>query len=198
MLANYLRVVNNDDNNLSYYDNTMSTNLRLARASRRLRALSWIAVCLAFAVGSMRWFFASKGWMPPAAAAWMPPAGLSVAQRIAGFAIEMIPFSAAFYTLMALNSICARYARDEVFGPRAGAAYRSLGKGLLCLAIANALYTTMIIAVFTSSWEKRQIVLSLGLSLSDLYLLIVGGAVMMLGHVMEEAYRLHQENSEFV
>jgi len=176
----------------------MPINLQLTRASRRLRILSWTAGCIALAVGSMRWFFASEGWMPPAAAAWMPAAGLSLAQRIAGFAIEMIPFFAAFYTLMALNSICARYARDEVFGPRAGTAYRSLGKGLFCLGIANALYTTMIIAVFTFSWEKREIVLSLGLSLSDLYLLIVGGAVMMLGHVMEEAHRLHQENSEFV
>jgi hypothetical protein len=136
--------------------------------------------------------------MPPTLAAQMPPAGLSVAQQIAGFAIEMIPFAAAFYTLMTLNSICARYARGEIFGPRTGTAYRSLGKGLLWLGVAHGLYATLLTAVFTFSLEKREIAFSLGLSLSDLYLLIVGGAVMMLGHVMEEAHRLHQENSEFV
>jgi len=146
----------------------------------------------------MRWSFADKSWMPPAVVAWMPSGGLSVEQQIAGFVIEMIPFAAAFYTLMALNSICARYARGEIFGPRAGTAYRSLGKGVLCLGVANALYTTLIIAVFTFSPEKPAIVLGFGLSLADLYLLIVGGAMMMLGHVMEEARRLHQENSEFV
>ncbi len=176
----------------------MSTNPPLMRASRRLRILSWIAGGIALAVGSMRWFFADKGWMPPAVVAWMPSGGLSAGQRIAGFVIEMIPFAAAFYTLMALNSICARYARGEIFGPRAGAAYRSLGKGVLCLGVANALYTTLIIAVFTFSLEKGTIVLGFGLSLADLYLLIVGGAMMMLGHVMEEARRLHQETSEFV
>jgi hypothetical protein len=68
---------------------------------------------------------------------------------------------------------------------------------VLCLGVANALYTTLIIAVFAFSLEKRAIVLSFELSLADLYLLIVGGAMMMLGHVMEEARRLHQENSEF-
>jgi hypothetical protein len=176
----------------------MPTNPRLTRASRRLRTLSWIALCLTFAACSMTWFFADKRWMPPAVAAWMPSSGLSVAQRIAGFAIEMIPFAAAFYTLMALNSICTRYARGELFGPRAGADYRSLGKGLLWLGVASTLYTTLTIALFTFSLEKRVLTIGFGLSLAELYLLIVGGAVMMLGHVMEEAHRVHQENSEFV
>jgi len=176
----------------------MPTNLQLTHASRRLRILSWTAGCIALAIGSLRWFFADKGWLPPAVVAWMPSDGLSAGQRIAGFVVEMIPFAAALYTLVALNSICARYARGEIFGPRAGTAYRSLGKGVLCLGVANALYTTMIIAVFTFSLEKRAIVLGFGLSLADLYLLIVGGAMMMLGHVMEEARRLHRENSEFV
>src|SRR5712691_8027897 len=98
----------------------MSANLQLTRASRQLQTLSWIAGGIALAVGSMRWFFASKGWMPPAVVAWMPSDGLNAGQRIAGFIIEMIPFAAAFYTLMALNSICARYARGEIFGSRAG------------------------------------------------------------------------------
>jgi hypothetical protein len=80
----------------------------------------------------------------------------------------------------------------------AGRAYRSLGKSVLWLGVANALYTTLIIAVFTFSLEKRAIMIGFGLSLSELYLLIVGGAMMMLGHVMEEARRLHQENSAFV
>src|SRR5712671_6172256 len=129
-------------------------NLGLAHASRRLRILSWIAGSIALAAGALRWVFADKVWMPPAVGAWMPAGGLSAGQRFAGFAIEMIPFAAAFYTLVALNSICARYTRGEVFGPRAGAAYRSLGKGLLCLGVAQALYTTLVIAVFNFSPEK--------------------------------------------
>lgn len=176
----------------------MSTDFPIKRASRRLRVLSWIGLSIALAAGSMRWFFASKAWMPPAVVGWMPPGGLSMAQRIAGFAIEMMPLGAALYTFMALDSICARYARGEIFGARAGSAYRSLGKGVLCLGIANAMYTTLIIAVFTLSFEKRAMVIGFGLSHADLYLLIVGGAVMMLGYVMDEAQRLHQENSEFV
>jgi hypothetical protein len=176
----------------------LAASVPLTRASRRLRVLSWIGLCIALAAGSMRWFFASKEWMPPAVVAWMPSDGLSIAQRIAGFAIEMMPLGAVLYTFMALDSICARYARGEIFGSRAGSAYRSLGKGVLCLGITNALYTTLIIAVFTFSFEKRAIVIGFGLSHADLYLLIIGGAVMMLGHVMDEAGRLHRENSEFV
>jgi len=132
----------------------MSNNLPLRRASRRLRVLSWIGLSMALAAGSLRWFFASKDWMPPAVVAWMPPGAAS--------------------------------------------AYRSLGKGVLGLGIANALYTTLIIAVFTFSFEKHSVVIGFGLSHADLYLLIIGGAVMMLGHVMDEAGRLHRENSEFV
>jgi hypothetical protein len=176
----------------------MPMSLQLTRASRRVRTLSWIAMCLAFGIGAMRWSFADKAWMSPAVVAWMPSGGLSAGQRMAGFAIEMIPFAAASYILVALNSICAHHAQGEVFGSWAGTAYRSLGRGVFCLGIANALYTTLVIAVFTLSSEKQAIVLGFGLSLSDLYLFVGGGVFMMLGHVMEEARRLHQENSEFV
>jgi hypothetical protein len=162
------------------------------------RIASWSALGVAFAAVSLRWWFASAAWMPPVVAAHFPPGGLSAGQRVAGFAVEMIPFAAAFYTVMALNAICARYHRRELFGPHIGTAYRSLGRGLLLLGVAHALYITLMTAALSLTSASGQIVVSLGLSLADLYLLIVGGAATMLGHVMEEAHRLQQENSEFV
>ncbi len=172
--------------------------MHVRTASRWFQALSWAALGVVGAAGALRWWFATAAWMPPALALHLPADGLSVGQQLAGFAVEMIPFAAALYTVLALNTICARYARGELFAARIGTAYRALGKGLLFLGLANGLYITLATAVVTYAPERPQLALAVGLSLADLYLLIVGGALMMLGHVMDEARRLQQENSEFV
>jgi hypothetical protein len=76
--------------------------------------------------------------------------------------------------------------------------YRAFGKGLLLLGAANGVYTTLVSMLFALLLDARRLSISIGLSTADLYLLIVGAAVMMLGFVMEEAHRIERDNSQIV
>ena len=119
------------------------------------------------------------------------------AVRLACFVVELIPLAAAYYALAALYRICRAYGAGEIFRRETGILYRRFGRGLLLLGGANALYTSLLSALLSFAVQGK-LTISVGLSTADLYLLIVGCAVQMLGMVMDEAYRLHDENSQIV
>lgn len=153
---------------------------------------------MAAAVG--RWFVGdyAHAWLPPTVASQILPESLTSARRLAGFCVELIPLTAALYSLFALHRICALHRQGEIFGARMGAMYRAFGRGLLLLGLANALYTALIAVVLTFRLEAGGLSIPLGLSTADVYLLVVGAAVMMLGLVVEEAYRIKTENSQII
>ena len=79
-----------------------------------------------------------------------------------------------------------------------GMYYRKFGRGLVLLSVANGLYTALLSAMFSMFSEKKELVISLGLSTADVYLLIIGILFVMLGMVMDEAYRIHVENKQII
>jgi hypothetical protein len=174
-------------------------NDRLVELSRRLQRLLWLVGAVMAGAALLRWFAADdlRAWLPPTLAAHAPSGPLGIATRITGFCVESVPLAAALYTLVALNSICAAYVDGKIFSPQMASLYRAFGRGLLLLGAANGLYTTLVTALFTLS-PGSKISIVFGLSTADLYLLLAGGAVLMLGFVMEEAYRLQSENSQIV
>jgi Protein of unknown function (DUF2975) len=174
-------------------------NDRLMKLSRRLQRLLWLVGAVMTGAALLRWFASDdlRAWLPPTLAAYAPSGPHGIAIRIAGFCVESIPLAAALYTLVALNRICAAYVEGKIFSAQMASLYRAFGRGLLLLGAANGLYVTLVTAVFTFSPGSR-ISIVFGLSTADLYLLLTGGAVLMLGFVMQEAYRLQSENSQIV
>ncbi len=172
---------------------------RLTRLGQGLRLLIWLAGTLSISVAVMRWFmFDVRAWLPPTLAAYMPSGSLGLERRFAGFCIELIPLIAAIYILVMLYRIAGTCISGELFGSNVSQSYKNLGRGLILLGVANGLYTALITVVLTYSPNAGTIKIPLGLSTADLYLMVVGVAFVMLGHVMEEAYRIHQENSMIV
>jgi hypothetical protein len=168
--------------------------------SGRLQRLLWLVGAVMIGAAVLRWFAGNdvRTWLPPTLAAYAPSGPLGIGSRVAGFCVEALPLAAALYTLVALHRICAAYVEGKIFSPDMARLYRAFGRGLLLLGAANGLYTTLVTAVLTFSADRKSISLPLGLSTADLYLLVVGGAVMMLGLVMEEAHRIQSENSQIV
>ena len=172
---------------------------KLIRLGQGLRLLIWLAGTLSTTVAVMRWFmFDVHAWLPPTLAAYLPSGSLGIEQRFAGFCTELIPLVAAIYILVMLNRIAGTCISGELFGSKESQSYKNLGRGLILLGVANGLYTALITVVLTYSPSAENLKIPLGLSTADLYLMVVGVAVVMVGHVMEEAHRIHQENSMIV
>lgn len=177
----------------------MDPSARLKIMSRRVHRFAIAVGAISGGITLLRWFvLTDPNWLPPTIAAYIRPGMLTPLHRLAGFLIELIPLTAALYNLVVLHRICIGYCRGEFFGPDSGGNYRKFGTGLLLLGIANGLYTTLTIAVFSLLDTPKRLVLAFGFSTADLYLMILGLAVIMLGTVMDEAYRIHEENTQIV
>jgi hypothetical protein len=172
---------------------------RLAKMSRVLNLLLVTIGTLVIAIALLRWFVIDNpNLLPPTIASYIKAGTLTTKHRLVGFIIELIPLSAVLFTLVSLYRICAVYLKGEVFSPVMGMYYRRFGKGLVLLSVANGLYTALLSAMFSLFSEKKELVISLGLSTADVYLLMIGVLFVMLGTVMDEAYRIHDENKQII
>lgn len=168
----------------------------LVKASRKLKLVIVALWVLTMVIAVLRWTVATtSAWLPPTLAAHVGAGPLGPGFRLACFGAELLPLAAAYYALAALYRICGAYGGGDIFKRETGILYRRFGRGLFLLGGANALYTSLIAALLSSAAGGGKISISLGMSTADLYLLIVGCAVQMLCIVMDEAYRLHDENS---
>jgi hypothetical protein len=171
----------------------------LIKTSRKVKLVIVSLWLLTPGAAVLRWTTPEvAAWMPPTLAAQVGTGSLSSAIRLACFAVELLPLAAAWYALAALFRICDAYGNGNIFKRDTGILYRRFGRGLFLLGVANALYTSLISALLSSASESGKLAISVGLSTADLYLLLVGGAVQMLGMVMDEAYRLHDENTQII
>ena len=170
----------------------------LMKTSRKLKLVIVVLWILTLVIAVLRWSVASVAtWLPPTLAAHIGAGLLSPGLRLACFVVELAPIAAAYYALSALYRICGAYGNGDIFKRGTGILYRRFGRGLFLLGGANVLYTSLISALLTSAGGGK-VAISVGLSTADLYLLIVGGAVQMLGIVMDEAHRLQDENAQII
>lgn len=168
----------------------------LMKASRKLKLVIVVLWVLTMVIAVLRWTIATTtAWLPPTLAAQVGPGPIDPGCRLACFAVELVPLAAAYYALAALYRICGAYGRGDIFKRETGTLYRRFGRGLLLLGGANAIYASLISALLSASAGGGKLAISFGLSTADLYLLIVGCAVQMLGIVMDEAYRIHDEST---
>lgn len=176
----------------------MKQQNRLSRLSRRVYRFGIGVGAVSTIIALLRWFVLDNpNLLPPTIATYVKPGSMTMMHRLSGFVIELIPLTPALYALATLYGICSDYSRGELFGRSTGKKYRTLGICLALLGAANGLYTTLIIGIF-SILDKGHLLLAFGLSTSDLYLIVVGGAISMLGVVMDEAFRIHEENSQII
>jgi len=176
----------------------MEPHDRLRRLSRRVYRFAIGVGAVSAMIALLRWFVLDDpNLLPPTIATYVKPGSMTMAHRLSGFVIELIPLTPALYALATLYGICSDYSRGALFGRSTGKQYSRLGICLVLLGAANGLYTTLIIGVF-SLLDKGRLLLAFGLSTSDLYLIVAGWAVTMLGVVMDEAFRIHEENSQII
>jgi hypothetical protein len=177
----------------------MSKMNSLMKASRKLKLVIVVLWMLTLGAAVLRWTVAGTATLlPPTLAAGVGTGPIAPIIRLACFVVELFPVAAAYYALAALYRICGAYGNGDIFKRETGILYRRFGRGLLLLGGANALYTSLISALLSSAAGSGNLAISVGLSTADLYLLIVGCAVQMLGVVMDEAYRLHDENTQII
>jgi hypothetical protein len=186
-------------NNFFWGGGRMDATRRLQRRSRMVYRFSLFVGGGSMIVAGLRWFMADDtGWLPPSIGAHVESGVLTMGQRFVGFTAELLPLAAVLFTLMALHRICKTYIRGELFSPSLNRDYKRFGSGLVFLGVANTLSTSLTIAAFSVINGSKELVLALGISTADLYLVVGGLTVLMLGLVMSEAHRLKIENEQFV
>lgn len=176
----------------------MEPHDRLRRLSRRVYRFGIGVGAVSVMIALLRWFVLDDpNLLPPTIAPYVKTGSITIAHRLSGFVIELIPLTPALYALATLYGICRDYSRGVLFGRSTGKQYRRFGICLILLGVANGMYTTLIIGIF-SLLDNGRLLLAFGLSTSDLYLIVVGWAVTMLGVVMDEAFRIQEENTQII
>lgn len=176
----------------------MMRDEHLQTLSRRVYRMGVGVGIMSTAIALLRWFvLTDPNVLPPTIATHISAGKLTIVHRVAGLIVELIPLSPALYALTTLSNICGDYGRGMLFCATTGNRFRSLGISIVLLGCANGLYTTLIIGIF-SLLDTNRVTLAFGLSTSDLYLIVVGCAIAMLGVVMDRAFQIHEENSQII
>lgn len=167
-----------------------------ARAMRWLARGSAIATPIAYAALWTRFSWASG--MLRDALPGLETAGVGVAQLITGFWLGMVPVALAAAALWQAAQFFGLYEADDLFPPAAALALRRLGKLLVATAVASIIVRTLAGLVFSLHLPAGQKQLVIAFSSSDVFLLIFGGLMLMIGHILAEAARIAAENRQFV
>ncbi|MHA7841487.1 MAG: DUF2975 domain-containing protein [Gammaproteobacteria bacterium] len=101
----------------------------------------------------------------------------------------------AFYNLVALFR---HYEQGNIFHEDNVRRYRRLGYALFAWVIAGLLYGAFVSFVLTAANGPGQRVIALDIGTKDITTLIVGGIIILIAWVMEEAHRLSEENAHTI
>ncbi|WP_349357570.1 DUF2975 domain-containing protein [Stappia sp.] len=176
---------------------------RLTRIIRVSRAMAWITLLCALALGAALLgfpLFDPDGLDLLIADAFALPADtvLPPAIRAGLIAIGALPVLVAIAGLLATRALFLGFARGEVFTPRSGRWLKRIGLivllsaplGVAVGAAASAL------ASLPAPEGARQVVVAI--SSDQIAMTIAGVLVLVLGWTLEEAARLADENRQFV
>ena len=173
---------------------------RVRRVSRVMRVLCTVAIVVLPAGLALMWLFfdtVRDGWPTISGVLNLPPK-LPVAERIAGFAITMIPAGLFIYGLFRLRALFGLYARGEVFHPAAARCLRGFAWALVLVGASNPLTSALLSVALTLGNPPGERTLAISLSSDDLGTIFLGGLLLVIAWIMGEAGRIAEENRQFV
>lgn len=122
----------------------------------------------------------------------------SVARRLGGFGISMVPQLALLYGLTRLSHFFTGFAEGAVFGEAAADHLRGFARALLAFAVLDFVMEAPLSAYATWTNSPGERVLTLSLGWDDLHIYFLIALFFALTRVMAEGIRLARENAEFV
>ncbi|MCY6379599.1 DUF2975 domain-containing protein [Hoeflea prorocentri] len=179
---------------------TDATFRRVVRLSLWLKRLATLGIILF--VGFTFSVLAVPDWfdtMVMTAYPGMPIAtGITLFKRISLILLLALPLGVSLYGLWNIRMLFDCYARGEVFSPAPAAHIRNVGLAMLVNVVLTALVHSLGSLVLTLDNPPGTRQLSVTASSDTYLLLLLGGLLLVIGWVMQEAARISDENSRFV
>jgi len=173
---------------------------RIQRLSRLMRRLILVAILLD--IGGVIALWASDYLVR---ASLLPGFGLSPEQvtltldvRLLGFLLSLPAAGIMLALLLESFHLFGDYGRGRIFTPAAIGRLGRLARGILLLAALQPVLHTLHVLVLTMHNPPGHRLLSVGVSSGELALAFLGGLLLAISWVMQEASRIATENSEFV
>ena len=115
-----------------------------------------------------------------------------------GFSISMIPLMALFYALYQVYRLCDGLRRGAVFWQLSALHLQRVGWAMLAISGLRPLTNTLLSIILTAANAPGERHIVLAFSMDDYMIAVLGGLVLILGHVMNEAGLIARENQQII
>ncbi|VAV86491.1 hypothetical protein MNBD_ALPHA08-1047 [hydrothermal vent metagenome] len=122
----------------------------------------------------------------------------TIGQRMVIIALFFLHELFGIVALYAAFRLFSGYRRGEIFTLQAARQLRLVGWFLVLLAPVSTLMETAIIAYLTAIANPASVKFDVSLSDGDVYAIVFGLLIVVVGHIMYEAVQLSDENRAFV
>ena len=175
----------------------MQPSQRITRVSRRFRLL-FTALIIALPIGyGLFWvFFNELSEIPKYSPLdHLVTRELTASDRLLGFLVTMIPAGVVLLCLFTLARLFRLYEAHEFFTANNVKCFRRLGHLLFVWVLARLIYDPLIAIALTyhNAPGSRQVMLTL--DSADLPAVIVGGLLLVISWIMDEARKLQEDQA---
>jgi len=169
---------------------------RIQRVSKKFRVLfAVLSLCIPILV-LLYWLLFNH--LPAGFIMQLPVAvksSLPMGTLVMAFFVSLIPTSVAIYGLINLNRLFRLYEQAIVFSEQNVLYFRRIGYTLIYWVVANQLFTVLISLTLTFNNPPGERMLVAQLAISDIGSLIIGGVVVLVSWVMNEATKMEHEQA---
>ena len=115
-----------------------------------------------------------------------------------GFATSMVPMAALLYALYQVYRLCDGLRRGAVVWQSSALHLQRVGWAMLAISGLRPLTNTLLSIILTAANAPGERHVVLAFSMDDYMIAVVGGLVLILGHVMSEAGLIAHENQQII
>ena len=182
----------------------MSQTSKIISASRRMKYICTALIWLLPVCCGVFWFFFNEFYKPgsfiPTSMIPLPvpvhqPLAASI--RFAAFLAQLIPLAAMIAGLVRLKELFHLYEHGEIFSERTVLCFQRLGRTLITYVICNMVQTTLLSIILSLPNPPGKRMLTIAIGSPEFTSLFIGGVILVITSVMEEA-RLIQEDQALI
>ena len=169
---------------------------RIQRVSERFQRLFTVLTAAIPLLTLLYWVFFN--YLPLGLITQLPvpiQSSLVLEVRLLAFLISLIPVSVAIYGLVNLKRLFRLYEQAIVFSQQNVLYFRRIGYTLMYWVLANQIFVALISVVLTINNPPGERMLVAQLGISDIGSLIIGGVVVLVSWVMNEASKMEREQA---
>jgi hypothetical protein len=119
---------------------------------------------------------------------------LSWQLMLVGFIVSLLPLCALLYGLISLRRLFSDYSRGEIFAPGHLLLFRKMAKSIVFCVFFSVIYESAKSVLFSLGNPPGQRVLEVGFSSDKVFILLFCGIIWVIAWIMDEGYRLSEEN----